>query len=268
MIFDSGVGGLTVAAQIRKKVPYANITYISDNAYFPYGKKTVEQLKNRVIYILKKSVLIIQPDVIVIACNTASTIALDLLRQEIDIPIIGVVPAIKPAANLSKKEVISVVGTNITASSHYVKELITKYAAHCKVIIKSSEILVLEAEKKIAGQKVNLNNIKNEIDRILITKEAKTPDVLVLACTHFPLLSQEISNCLPDNIQIIDSGKSIANRVYEILKTTGFIELNIKLNSELLSCDYYMTEKKQLTRLCKDTVEKLLNCSVNFKVMN
>jgi len=271
MVFDSGVGGLTVASEIRKKLPHIPMAYVSDNGYFPYGEKNVEQLKTRVLQIVKKSINTIQPTVIIIACNTASTVALPLLRQEISIPIVGVVPAIKPAALLSKNNLISVISTHITASSDYIETLINTYAQHCQVIVSSTECLVKEAENKVAGQPVNLNTIKNKLEEIHSNTQVKKPDVLVLACTHFPLLKQEISCFIPNHTHIIDSGKAIAERVHDIL-TTNNTDINTISNTakptiHLPTCHYYMTAQSNLNTLCKSTVESWLHCTVNFKYL-
>ena len=264
MVFDSGVGGLTIASQIRRKIPHAHITYISDSGYFPYGRKPVAQLQKRVLDVLKQSVDIVQPDVIVIACNTASTIILDKLRLEFSIPIVGVVPAIKPAAALTVTGVIAMIGTEITASSQYVDELITKYAGNCSVIVENSEALVLEAESKIAGRAVNLNAVKKEIEKIMLNQQAETMDVLVLACTHFPLLAQEIADYLPKNIQIIDSGIAIANRVCELLGKPN----NTEQNTVMLESDYYLSDKVHFQNICTKAVEEVIGCRVNLKALN
>ena len=218
LIFDSGVGGLSVVAEIRKRLPTLRMTYVADDVFRPYGEKTEAQLKARLPRLLWELSEAINPDLIVMACNTASTTALAEIRAAIDIPVIGVVPAIKPAALASKTKTIAVLGTPGTVKRQYVDGLIQDFASDCHVILKGSVNLVDIAEKKLSGQPVDLNWIKTEIAPMFAGRRGADIDAVVLACTHFPLLRDELKASVTQSVQWIDSGSAIAKRVEDVLK--------------------------------------------------
>ena len=217
LVFDSGVGGLSVVAEIIKKNPRLDIDYVFDRDFFPYGSKSESDLVPRVIQILTAAVAQTQPQAIVIACNTISTIALAQLRQQFKQPIIGVVPAIKPAATLSQTNAIIVLGTERTTRSHYIEKLIADHAGHCHVQLFPAQRLVVAAEKKVMGSTSYLDGVAKELTAITEVIKVNNCDVVVLACTHYPLLLAEISALLQEHIQVIYSGEAIANRVQVIL---------------------------------------------------
>ena len=217
LIFDSGVGGLSVVSEIRKRLPSLQLTYVADDAFRPYGEKSEAQLKARLPRLLWELSEMISPDIIVLACNTASTTALDEIRAIIDIPVIGVVPAIKPAAHMSKTKTIAVLGTPGTVRRQYVDGLINDFASDCHVILKGSVKLVDIAEKKLSGQPVDLNWIKTEISPMFEGRKGADIDAVVLACTHFPLLRDDLKGCVTQSVQWIDSGAAIAKRVETVL---------------------------------------------------
>ncbi|WP_026942363.1 glutamate racemase [Hellea balneolensis] len=218
LIFDSGVGGLSVAAEIRKRLPGLRMTYAADDVFRPYGAKTEAQLKARLPRLLWELTETAQPDLVVIACNTASTTALSEIRAAIDVPVIGVVPAIKPAAAASRTKTIAVLGTPGTVKRRYVDDLIHDFAEDCHVILQGSVNLVDIAEKKLAGESVNLAWIKTEIAPLFNGKHGADIDAVVLACTHFPLLRDELKASVTQSVQWIDSGDAIARRVETVLK--------------------------------------------------
>lgn len=217
LIFDSGVGGLSVVAEIRKRLPKLRMTYAADDMFRPYGEKTEAQLKARLPRLLWELTETVAPDIIVIACNTASTSALAEIRALIDIPVIGVVPAIKPAAKASKTKTIAVLGTPGTVKRKYVGGLIEDFASDCHVILKGSVNLVEIAEKKLSGEAVDLGGIKTEIAPLFEGRRGADIDAVVLACTHFPLLKDELSACVTQSVQWIDSGAAIAKRVEDVM---------------------------------------------------
>lgn len=264
LVFDSGSGGLTVAAEIKNKIPNIRLSYVSDSGFFPYGKKPHDILKKRILNVISKASSVSQPDIIVIACNTASTIALDLLRAKLNIPIVGVVPAIKPAASLSKSKVVMVLGTNTTVNSNYVKMLITDFAIGCKVLVEDSEALVLASEQKLLGNAFVPDIVTQEIKRIFNNPNALHTDVLVLACTHFPLINTEIKNALPRHITVIDSGLAIANRICSLLKVDRQV-CDPKLDSK---ATFYTTGNVDSEQAKKRKIEALLQCSVIFKQLS
>ena len=210
LFFDSGVGGLSVLAPTRALLPKAPIVYAADSAGFPYGKRSEAELAERVPALLARLAERFDPRLIVIACNTASTIALDHARAALDIPIVGTVPAIKPAAELSRTRVIGVLGTQATVRQPYVDDLAARFAADCTIVRHGSPELVELAEAKLAGQVVGLEDVRRAIAPM--TEAAPDMDVMVLACTHFPLLAEEITEAYPDIAQV-DGAAGIAQRI-------------------------------------------------------
>lgn len=229
LIFDSGVGGFSILPALQDLLPQCRYTYLSDNAGFPYGDKTTDFVMQRVNRVLQASIAQIHPtiDLVIIACNTASTVALPSLRQQLSIPVVGVVPAIKPAAMRSKNRYIGLLATPATINRAYTKELVAQYAADCHVVSVGSTELVLLAEKKLAGSTLNLS----AISRILapfkqVTELNPSPeklDCLVLACTHFPLLSEEIQTIMGPDIVLIDAACAIAKHTQQLLNNRGLL---------------------------------------------
>jgi glutamate racemase len=211
LLFDSGVGGLSVLAPIRARLATAPIVYAADNAGFPYGTKSEAELAARVPELLERLVARHRPRLVVIACNTASTIALDHVRAALDIPVVGTVPAIKPAALLSKCRVIGVLGTDATVRQAYVDDLAERFAADCTVIRHGSAALVALAEAKLRGEPV----ARAEIEAAVGPMIRDAMDVMVLACTHFPLLADEIAAAFPAIAQV-DGSAGIARRVAQL----------------------------------------------------
>lgn len=217
LFFDSGVGGLSVLGPTRELLPNAPIVYAADSAGFPYGKRTEAELAARVPALLGRLVERFRPRLAVIACNTASTIALDHVRAALDIPVVGTVPAIKPAAELSKSRVIGVLGTEATVRQPYVDDLAARFAADCTVIRHGSAELVELAEAKLAGEAVSANAVHDAIAPMIAQPGGKKMDVMVLACTHFPLLAEEIATAFPSIAQV-DGGPGIARRIAHLTK--------------------------------------------------
>ena len=209
LFFDSGVGGLSVLAPTRALLPNAPIVYAADSAGFPYGTKTEAELAARVPALLGRLVERYRPRLAVIACNTASTIALDRVRAALDIPVVGTVPAIKPAAELSKTRVIGVLGTDATVRQPYVDNLAREFAADCTIVRHGSARLVALAEAKLAGMAQSEAEIAEAVQPLIETADL---DTVVLACTHFPLLADELAIALPD-VRFVDGGAGIARRI-------------------------------------------------------
>jgi glutamate racemase len=214
LFFDSGVGGLSVLGPTRALLPHAPIVYAADSAGFPYGTKTEAELAARVPALLGRLVERYHARLAVIACNTASTIALDHVREALDIPVVGTVPAIKPAAEISKTRVIGVLGTKATVRQPYVDNLAREFAADCTIIRHGSAELVALAEAKLAGEAVDLEEIEEAIRPLA---EARELDTVVLACTHFPLLSEELALALP-GVRFVDGGPGIARRIASLTR--------------------------------------------------
>lgn len=217
LVFDSGVGGLSVAREIQQRLPRNPLIYASDNAFFPYGTKGEAELIARVDQVIDELLLRYPADILVIACNTASTLTLPRLRSKLSLPIVGVVPAIKPAALLSKSGVIGLLATPATVARPYTYELIREYATNCQVISLGSSELVQIAEQKLRGEAIGMDAIGKIAHELMSADQAENMDVLVLACTHFPLLKDELAQHLPAHIKLIDSGAAIARRVEFLL---------------------------------------------------
>lgn len=217
LVFDSGVGGLSVAREIQQRLPLNPLIYASDNAFFPYGTKGEAELIERVDLVISELLLRYPTDILVIACNTASTLTLPHLRSKLSVPIVGVVPAIKPAALMSKTGVIGLLATPATVARPYTHELIREYATNCQVISLGSSELVQIAEQKLRGETIDMDAIGRIAQQLMQNGQVEQMDVLVLACTHFPLLKDELAKYLPEQIKLIDSGTAIARRVEFLL---------------------------------------------------
>ena len=210
LFFDSGVGGLSVLGPTRALLPLARIVYAADNAGYPYGTKSETELATRVPDILTRLVERYSPRLAVIACNTASTIALDHARSALDIPVVGTVPAIKPAAEMSVSRVIGVLGTEATVRQPYVDDLAARFAADCTVVRHGSAALVDLAEAKLRGSPVDPAALRDAIAPLLAA--APGMDTMVLACTHFPLLAEELAQAAP-GVRLVDGAEGIARRI-------------------------------------------------------
>lgn len=241
LVFDSGVGGLTIVESILKQHPYCNITYASDNAAFPYGTKTENALIQRVDKVINQIQNKYPADIIVIACNTASTVALPFIRNRIKQPIIGVVPAIKPASLVSKSKVIGLLATPGTIARQYTKDLISEFAHDCKVHTIGSSELVLLAEEYLRetsehAEATLSEHTQEKLAIILQPFIKKTElDTVVLACTHFPLLASQLKTIMPNVTHWIDSGEAIARRVGFWLNELQFDSANPNPKPEHLS---------------------------------
>lgn len=211
LIFDSGVGGLSVYQAIVEHLPQLSIVYTFDNEAYPYGELEQDVLISRVTSIVVSAVVKESIDLVVIACNTASTIVLPSLRAELSIPVVGVVPAIKPASLLSNLAV-GLIATPATVTRQYIHDLIQDFSPHQPVELLGSTRLVDMAEAKLRGYTIDLQ----ELNCILAPLRQKI-DVAVLGCTHFPLIKDEIQTVLGKEVLLVDSGKAIARRVAQLL---------------------------------------------------
>ncbi|WP_027331231.1 glutamate racemase [Marinimicrobium agarilyticum] len=213
LIFDSGVGGLSIVADVQQLLPGCAITYASDNAAFPYGTKGEAELVERVDAVLRALIDKVEPDVVVVACNSASTLALPQIRAHFTVPIVGVVPAIKPAAAQSRSRVIGLLATPGTVARAYTRDLIARFASDCTVVSQGSSELVHRAEEHLRGKTVTTESLRELLSPLFAHPRFADMDTLVLACTHFPLLRPQLQALLGDRITLVDSGEAIARRV-------------------------------------------------------
>lgn len=221
LIFDSGVGGLSIVEHIRHLLPDCQISYLADNALFPYGLLREQQLVERVTGLLLEAAEQLQPELIVVGCNSASTLVLPQLRAQLSIPIVGVVPAIKPAAETSATNVVGLLATPGTVDRDYTDELISDYANHCEVIRVGSAELVEAIEGKMRGIPIDDQACEAVIRPFRDHPLWPKLDTIVLACTHFPLAIEELSKSAPEIKHWVDSGAAIARRVESLLAETA-----------------------------------------------
>ena len=218
LIFDSGVGGLTVYREVAAARPDAAYVYVADDAGFPYGNQPETVLIARIIDVVGSAIAEHAPDLVVIACNTASTLALADLRARFAVPFVGTVPAIKPACAQSKSKRIAVLGTQATVNREYTHALIREFAAGCEVGLVGSSHLAAYAEAELAGAPVNDAAIRAEIAPCFVAAGGKRTDTVVLACTHYPLLTTRFKANAPWPVDWLDPAPAIARRVADLLR--------------------------------------------------
>ena len=224
LLFDSGMGGLTVARSVRHELPFAHLVYSADNAAFPYGAWEEQALVQRILFVMGELIARVEPDIVVIACNTASTIALGALRERYHVPFVGTVPAIKPAAQQSKSHIIGVLATPGTVRREYTHGLIHDFASHCQVHLHGAPKLAEMAERKLKGVPVDLEELRAEIAQVFVEDQCRRTDVVVLGCTHYPLLADEMAKVEPWVVRYIDPAPAIARRVAEVRKDVALRE--------------------------------------------
>lgn len=215
LLYDSGMGGLTIYDAIRQSLPDAHYLYCFDNAYFPYSEKSETLLIERAIEIVQKIAQKYPLDLVVVACNTASTVVLPALRETFSFPIVGTVPAIKPAAKISQTKTIGLLATKGTVSRPYVDELIEKYAQNCTVEkLGTTDLVEIVEEKQRTGQ-VDMTRLKKVVEPWLGHPDL---DTVILGCTHFPLVKAELQALLPNVSFFVDPNNGIAHRVVMLLE--------------------------------------------------
>jgi len=225
LLFDSGMGGLTVARAVARQMPEAHLVYAADNAGFPYGAWKEDALVRRIVTVIGALIERVEPHIIVIACNTASTIALAQLREAYKVPFVGTVPAIKPAAAQTRSGIIGVLATPGTVSREYTHALIHTYAYHCKVFLHGARRLAEIAEAKLKGKPVDADELHHEIAPAFRRRDGKRTDVVVLGCTHYPLLVEDMVKVAPWEVSYIDPAPAIARRVADVLDETPLAEV-------------------------------------------
>jgi glutamate racemase len=216
LVFDSGLGGLTVYREVARARPDARLVYAADDALFPYGGVEEGRLIARVVAVMETLIAAHDPDLVVIACNTASTIALPTLRARFTVPFVGTVPAIKPACAASQTKLVSVLGTEATVQREYTRALIREFGAGCDVTLVGSPRLAGFAESELRGEPVADGEIASEIAACFVAKGAARTDIVVLACTHYPLLLERLRLLGRWPVTFFDPAPAIARRVVEL----------------------------------------------------
>ena len=222
LLFDSGVGGLTVLAELRKLMPRAPIIYAADMAGLPYGSKSEAEVAARVAGLLGRMAERYDPRLICIACNTASTIALGMVREVLETPIVGTVPAIKPAAQMTRTGTIGLLGTEATVRQGYVDDLEHEFAAGKKLLRYGANGLVALGEKKLRGEKVSVDEVAKAASGLILQPGGESLDTVVLACTHFPLLQDELQEAFGKEVTFVDGSQGIARRITHLLEGHSF----------------------------------------------
>lgn len=217
LFFDSGLGGLSVLQPALALMPQMPVVYACDFAGLPYGEKSEAEVGTRVSALLGRLVERVRPRLAVIACNTASTIALGHVRAALDTPFVGTVPAIKPAAMASASRTIGVLGTNATVRQPYIDQLIADHAGDCRVLRHGAGALVGAAEGKLRGTGVEMDVLQDALLALRAQPDGQQIDAIVLACTHFPLLRPELDDAaravFGRDMRFFDGGAGIARRI-------------------------------------------------------
>ena len=219
-MFDSGLGGLTVLREIVAARPDAHYVYVADDTFFPYGHHSEDQIIARVVPLIGELIAAHVPDLVVIACNSASTLVMSHLREQYKVPFVGTVPAIKPACASSKTKRVSVLGTRGTVKREYTKALIRDFAQGCEVTLVGSAELASLAEAALSGVEVGDPEIAAELAPCFVGDGEADPartDTIVLACTHYPLLMDRLVRLAPWPVDWIDPAEAIARRALSLL---------------------------------------------------
>jgi len=224
LVFDSGLGGLSVLREVVRARRDAHYVYVADDAFFPYGQHSEEAIIARVVPLIGELIAAHAPDLILIACNTASTLVMSQLRERYKVPFVGTVPAIKPACAQSKTKRVSVFGTKGTVKREYTKALIRDFAQGCEVTLVGSPELASLAERALRGIDVSDHDIAAELAPCFVgdpLDAAARTDTIVLACTHYPLLLDRLIRLAPWPVAFIDPAPAIARRVSDLLGGPG-----------------------------------------------
>lgn len=247
LLFDSGVGGLTVLGALREVLPQAPVVYVADNAGLPYGTKTEAQIAARVSGLLGRLTERLRPRLVCIACNTASTIALGMVREVLEVPIVGTVPAIKPAAAMTRSGVIGLLGTEATIRQGYVDRLEAQFAADKRLLRFGAPGLVAAAEAKLRGEPLDPEAVAQAVAGLRAMPNGAAIDTVVLACTHFPLLEDELGRAFGPGVRFVHGAAGIARQIARLLAGQAFLredpDYALTTSLDALSSGYAATLK-------------------------
>jgi glutamate racemase len=222
LLFDSGVGGLSVLAEVRALLPDAPVIYAADNAGLPYGTKTEAQVAARVAGLLGRMTERYRPRLVCIACNTASTIALGMVREVLEVPIVGTVPAIKPAAAMTRTGTIGLLGTEATIRQGYVDRLEHEFAKGKRLLRHGAPELVAAAEARLRGEAVDPAVCARAATGLRSQPGGDAIDTVVLACTHFPLIEAELAAAFGAGVRFVHGALGIARRIAHVVEGQSF----------------------------------------------
>ncbi len=240
-VFDSGLGGLSVARELRQQAPDISITYCADNAGFPYGNLLPDEIIERTSKVVSVLIAREQIDAIVIACNTASTVVMGALRSRFSLPFVGVVPAVKPAAEMTRTGTISILATPGTIERDYTRNLIEQFAGDCHVTAVACHQLAHLCEVHLSGQPVEHADIILEISPAFVEHDGSRTDTVVLGCTHYPLVLEMLERASPWPVWFINPSAAVVRRLLDVLNYQGPVKEAI--NSTNRAC---LTDSKGL----------------------
>ena len=216
LVFDSGIGGLGIAAELRALVPAACLIYLADDAGFPYGERRDEDLAASILRVMAAALRAVSPDMVVVACNTASTVALAALRARFGVPFVGCVPPVKWAASISQSRVIGLLATPATVRRPYLQELIRDYAGDCQVLSHGAPHLAALAEARFGGHGIDERVLAAELRGLTGQPGAGRIDAVALGCTHYPLLLPELRLLMPGGVTWLDPAARVAQQACRI----------------------------------------------------
>ncbi|MBK1625532.1 glutamate racemase [Afifella marina] len=218
LVFDSGLGGVSVVRAISQQMPRIRLVYVADDAAFPYGDWEDDALRTHIVELMGRLIAQYRPTAVVIACNTASTLVLPALRARYDIPFVGTVPAIKPAAEQTKTGIIAVLATPGTMRRDYTRDLIRKFASLVHVRLVGAPLLAAFAEARMRGEAIDERSLAEQIEPCFVEIEGRRTDMVVLACTHYPFLTDLFDRHAPWPVCFIDPAPAIARRLASVLE--------------------------------------------------
>ncbi|WP_271169621.1 glutamate racemase [Hansschlegelia plantiphila] len=213
LVFDSGLGGLTVLAALDVALPGADYVYAADDAAFPYGSLDDQRLVARVVAVMERLIARETPDLVVVACNTASTLALPALRTRFALPFVGTVPAVKPAVAATKSGLVTILATAGTVRREHTRAMIDAFAGEAEVTLVGAPNLAGYAEAELRGSPAEDAELAAEIAPCFVERDGRRTDAVALACTHFPLLMDRFRSIAPWEVKWIDPAPAVARRV-------------------------------------------------------
>ncbi|MBS1103036.1 glutamate racemase [Gluconobacter sp. Dm-62] len=218
LVFDSGIGGMGVVQALRDLLPTLPIDYLADTALFPYGEQPDDLLTSRIVSLLVAACEHLQPDILVIACNTASTIALPALRERLKIPVVGCVPPIRWAGRVSQSRVIGLLSTSATARRPYILQLHRDFASDCRLITHGARRLADLAERAFLGEVIADTDVQHELDCLFSQPHGDEIDTVGLGCTHYTFLMDAFERLSPPGVTWLDPAPAVARQVRTVLQ--------------------------------------------------
>ncbi|MDA3947733.1 MAG: glutamate racemase [Spirochaeta sp.] len=219
LFFDSGIGGLSYLDEFRRRNPDTPVLYLADQAFFPYGNRPPHQVRERVVSLILAVRTQYPVELVVLACNTASVVALEATRRHVELPVVGVVPAVKPAVSVTETNHIAVLATANTVTDPYTDDLVRQFGGLCRVTRLGLPRLVVAAEASICDGSTSA--ITEVVTRDVKPSLPATVDTIVLACTHFIRIRDDLARLLGPDRKIVDSLDGVVRRISWVIETKG-----------------------------------------------